>query len=139
MKRKIKKRLRGELVLVHPQLTTDPIDKQGQIGKVTAVSGKECDIIRVKFSNGESGNYMSDGLLTLLPKAKILKNIGVNPDLTNGEKWTLLKIVKDVTWGEKAKALERALANTKILNLSTTDFSQLIQVRKNRRGKSKRL
>src|SRR5690625_2042746 len=127
MKRKLKKEFTGESVMIHPQLTTDPLKRQGQIGKVTAVSWKERNIVSVQFPDGKSANYMSDGILILFPKSKIIKNIGANPDLTNGEKWALLKIARDLTWGEKAEAFEKALTNTKVLSLSTINFARWME------------
>lgn len=51
-----------DLVLVHPQLTDDPVSKQGQIGIITAAI-LNTDEFYVGFDDGEVGLYSADALL----------------------------------------------------------------------------
>lgn len=68
--------LLNRLVIVHPDLTTDPYNQRGKVGFVTAVNFNQgaVDSLLVKFERG-TGLYQPDGLITLLPEAQIKTNI----------------------------------------------------------------
>jgi hypothetical protein len=66
--------LTGQLVVVHPQLTTDPVSRQGQIGVIATVDIKN-DTISVGFGGGPLGRYSSDALLVLKDKNELYQDI----------------------------------------------------------------
>jgi hypothetical protein len=61
----MKYELQDKLVLVHPELTNDPAEKQNQIGKITGAD-LICDNIIVDFEDGAQGIYAADALLVLM-------------------------------------------------------------------------
>lgn len=62
----------GQLVLVHPRLTSDPAGKSGQVGIITGTD-LEADNVYVGFGKQGQGLYGTDALLILRP-AQQLKN-----------------------------------------------------------------
>jgi len=62
------------LVMVHPELTFDPVTKQGQSGSITNVI-HENDEIYVEFEDGVFGLYGSDALLVLRQAADLIANL----------------------------------------------------------------
>jgi len=66
--------LTGRLVVVHPQLTTDPVSRQGQIGVIATVDLKN-DTIGVGFGGGPLGRYSSDALLVLKDKNELYQDV----------------------------------------------------------------
>lgn len=66
--------LTGRLVAVHPQLTTDPVSRQGQIGVIATLDLKN-DTIGVGFGGGPLGRYSSDALLVLKDKNELYQDI----------------------------------------------------------------
>jgi len=77
-KKKTKDYLLDHWVAVHPELTTDPLRRQGAVGKVESVSETRPDTVTVRFADGQVGQYQIDGLLTLYPKAVILQGLQSN-------------------------------------------------------------
>ncbi len=63
-----------KLVLVHPELTFDPVIKQGQAGTITNVI-HENDEIYVKFEDAVFGLYSTDALLVLRPMFDLIENL----------------------------------------------------------------
>jgi hypothetical protein len=61
-------------VMVHPELTFDPVMKQGHTGTITNII-HENDEIYVKFENGVFGLYGSDALLVLRPGPDLIANL----------------------------------------------------------------
>ena len=49
----------GQKVQVHPQLTTDPLRRQGEYGTIVKING---DVISIKFADGKVGQYESDAI-----------------------------------------------------------------------------
>lgn len=66
--------LTGRLVVVHPELSTDPVSRQGQIG-VIATADQKNDIITVGFGGGPLGKYSADALLVLKDKQELYLDI----------------------------------------------------------------
>jgi len=60
----------GQLVLVHPQLTSDPAGKSGQVGIITGTE-LENDNIYVGFGRNGQGLYGTDALLILKPPEQL--------------------------------------------------------------------
>jgi hypothetical protein len=81
-----------DYVLVHPQLTEDPVSRQGQVGRLTqAVVNR--DEYYVGFDGGEVGIYEGAALLMLKDADAIFKHIDLFKDtLTEYEHQTLISI-----------------------------------------------
>src|SRR4051812_11804232 len=54
--------LTGMLVLVHPELSEDPANKQGQVGMISGAQLENDDVF-VSFGKGEQALYSTDALL----------------------------------------------------------------------------
>lgn len=63
-----------KVVMVHPNLTQDPANRQGQTGKITNVV-HENDEVFVRFDDNSVGLYSSDALLLLKPASLILESL----------------------------------------------------------------
>src|SRR5258708_31768204 len=61
-------------VLIHPELTFDPVMKQGHTGAITNIV-HENDEIYVKFEDAVFGLYSADALLVLRPLPDLLENL----------------------------------------------------------------
>jgi len=64
----------GQLVLVHPELTSDPAGKSGHVGIITGTE-LENDNIYVGFGRNGQGLYGTDALLLLKPNEQIKRNL----------------------------------------------------------------
>jgi hypothetical protein len=69
--------LTGTLVLVHPELTEDPVNKQGQMGMIM-FADTEKDDIYVTFGKNERALYSCDALLVFKRPNDIYKEIMTN-------------------------------------------------------------
>ena len=58
--------LEGTVVMVHPGLTSDPVNMQGHMGTITHLVS-EGRLAYVKFKNNAIGLYNTDALLMLIP------------------------------------------------------------------------
>jgi len=67
-----------DVVMVHPDLEGDPINKQGQIGVITAAI-LNTDEFYVGFENGEVGLYGASALLAFKPLEEIDEYLLGNP------------------------------------------------------------
>lgn len=61
--------------MVHPELTQDPLNRQGYVERVSAIATKT---VTVLFKDGVFGKYYSSCLLTLLPGPVISQGIHSN-------------------------------------------------------------
>ena len=78
--------------LVHPDLSDDPAQKQGQIGIITYTEPEQ-DNIYVSFGKGQPALYASDALLVLQNHRSIHANAIANlRELSTDDYQTLLKI-----------------------------------------------
>jgi hypothetical protein len=66
--------LTGMLVLVHPELSDDPANKQGQVGIITGAELQE-DNVYVSFGKGEQALYSTDALLVFKPENDLYTTI----------------------------------------------------------------
>ncbi|RDC54343.1 hypothetical protein DU508_21720 [Pedobacter chinensis] len=66
--------LLGMPVMVHPQLTQDPVLMRGQVGTVIGAD-LHSDTIVVAFGNKGAGSYHSDALLVLKPHNELYKDL----------------------------------------------------------------
>lgn len=64
--------LTGHLVMVHPDLTNDPVNRQGEIGIITSAN-LEKDEIYVGFGTNKLGLYSTDALLVLKPHQELYR------------------------------------------------------------------
>lgn len=64
----------GQPVLVHPELTSDPAGKSGQVGLITGTD-LENDNVYVGFGRNGQGLYGTDALLLLKPNEQIKQNL----------------------------------------------------------------
>lgn len=69
--------LTGHLVLVHPNLTKDPVHHQGEVGIITSTDLAK-DEIYVGFGTNQLGLYAADALLVLKPHQELYEDILVN-------------------------------------------------------------
>lgn len=52
----------GSSVTIHPSLTTDPLDMQGEKGKVVKIEA-DTDTVHIKFKDGQVGKYSANGVV----------------------------------------------------------------------------
>jgi len=85
--------LTGNLVMVHPKLTDDPVQRQGQIGIITSADLAK-DEVYVGFGSSELGLYSANALLVLKSHNQLYNDI-----LTNIQKMDTpdFKTLMDVT------------------------------------------
>ncbi|WP_345948995.1 hypothetical protein ABDD95_19295 [Mucilaginibacter sp. PAMB04274] len=69
--------LTGTLVLVHPQLPSDPAKKQGQIGIITSADLGRDDVF-VSFGKGEQALYATDALMVLKNPDRLYRDLIAN-------------------------------------------------------------
>lgn len=98
----------GRTVMVYPDLTTDPANMQGDIGKVDSVYAE--DVVTVRFNDGTVGYYKTEALATMLPKKKLLEQLHNNLDnLSANQQREILQIIKAVTDKKTVAALAKAM------------------------------
>nr|WP_294791032.1 hypothetical protein [uncultured Mucilaginibacter sp.] len=66
--------LTGMLVLVHPELSNDPANKQGKVGMITGAE-LDHDDVYVSFGKGEQALYSTDALLVFKPENDLYTTI----------------------------------------------------------------
>lgn len=66
--------LEGTMVMVHPGLTTDPVNMQGQMGTLTHLVGED-RLAYVRFKNNVIGLYNTDALLILVPPELVVDKL----------------------------------------------------------------
>ncbi len=70
----IMEELTGTVVLVHPELMNDPVNRQGHVG-IVATADLGQDEVFVGFGKGPLGLYSVDALLVLKPHNEIYKDL----------------------------------------------------------------
>lgn len=68
------KDLIGTTVMVHPDLTQDPVNKQGQMGTITHLVDED-RLAYVRFKNNVIGLYGTDALLMLIPPELVVDKL----------------------------------------------------------------
>lgn len=120
------KKLAGKIVMVHPQLTTDPADNRGKIGVVKSVVN-DC-VAYVAFEDGALAAYNLDGLLTLSPKAVMLQ--GLQSNIMSGNDLDTYIKVYGLTKQEKFReALKMAVDNETTAFYCVTDCLQWLDMK----------
>jgi hypothetical protein len=121
--------LQGTYALVHPDLTDDPVNKQGQIGLITYADPANNDYY-VSFEKGQQGLYSADALLILQNHRDIHASAMANhremetPDFKN-----LLQISRLLHSGRTSQmreALELARQNDTLRRYSLVSIEEKI-------------
>ncbi|MEZ2442731.1 hypothetical protein AB6805_13500 [Chitinophaga sp. RCC_12] len=103
-------RMVERVVVVYPDLTTDPMNMQGKIGKVTSAYAE--DVVTVGFIDGTTGYYKTDALATMLPKNKLLDLLHDDLDLLSAnQQREILQIIKEIMKKNPMSALAKAMEN----------------------------
>ena len=103
-----------KVVMVHPNLTQDPANRQGQTGKITNVV-HENDEVFVRFDDNSISLYSSDALLLLKPASLILESLrsaiyGIDY-LNSKDIVGILDVYALQASGQIKEALELAISN----------------------------
>ena len=117
--------LTGNLVMVHPKLENDPVQRQGQVGIIMSADLVK-DEIFVGFGNSPLGLYSTDALLVLKPHNELYKDILTHikemdtPDFKTLMEITLLQEKSSVNY--LRDAMELAATNERTLAYSTVSL-----------------
>lgn len=117
--------LTGNLVMVHPKLENDPVNRQAQVGIITSVDLAK-DEVYVGFGNSPLGLYSTDALLVLKPHNEMYTDILTHikemdtPDFKTLMEITLLQEKSSVNY--LRDAMELAATNERTLAYSTVSL-----------------
>lgn len=123
--------LRDKVVIVHPTLTHDPVNMQGQMAKIISVDAAK-DEIMVRFKNQMLGLYEANALLMLIQGMEILDKL--RSDSENLDRYDLVDVLGiyllDATGEDKYKreALEMATSGADLMYatvISVQDYLDL--------------
>ncbi|MEJ5962917.1 hypothetical protein [Pedobacter immunditicola] len=123
--------LTGNLVMVHPKLTSDPVQRQGQLGVITSADLAK-DEIYVGFGSSPLGLYSSDALLVLKPNNELYEDILTHikemntPDFKTLMEITLLQEKDSVNL--LREAMELAATNERTLEYSTVTLKNSLRL-----------
>lgn len=111
--------LTGTLVLVHPNLTDDPVNKQGQMGMIMFAEPEKDDIY-VTFGKNERALYSTDALLVFKKPNEIYQQLMTNvKDIPVADLKALYRIgmlLDNGTSKGAREAMQLAVDNLGILN-----------------------
>jgi hypothetical protein len=117
--------LTGDLVMVHPKLENDPVNRQAQVGIITSADLAK-DEVYVGFGNSPLGLYSTDALLVLKPHNELYNDILTHikemdtPDFKTLMEITLLQEKSSVNY--LRDAMELAATNERTLAYSTVSL-----------------
>lgn len=117
--------LTGNLVMVHPKLENDPVNRQAQVGIVTSADLAK-DEVYVGFGNSPLGLYSTNALLVLKPHNDLYQDILTNiknmdtPDFKTLMEITILQEKGSVN--SLRDAMELAATNERTLAYSTVSL-----------------
>lgn len=121
--------LTGRLVVVHPQLTVDPVSRQGHIG-VIAMADLKSDTISVGFGAGSLGKYSTDALLVLKDKHELYQDImtGVKDmDINTFKELLDINMKQEYSdYGHTSVALKIAVENPEVMKRSMISLEEHI-------------
>jgi len=123
--------LTGHLVLVHPNLTKDPVHHQGEVGIITSTDLAK-DEIYVGFGTNQLGLYAAHALLVLKPHQELYEDILVNikkmdtPDFKTLMEITILQERNSVNF--LRDAMELAMTNERTLSYSTISLQDKLDL-----------
>ena len=141
MKKKIKEPSPvGRIVMVYPDLTTDPANMQGEIGRVTEIVSPGA--VSVYFPKDKiSAKYSTTALATMLPKNEILKKLQQHlGSLTYHEQKGILSVIRSMVERNQTESLNTAMYMQRIQGYCTVNLqmwqdikeSQILSKRKDR-------
>lgn len=117
--------LRDKVVVVHPTLTHDPVNMQGQMAKIVSVDVAN-DEVMVRFKNKMLGLYEANALLTLIPGMEVLDKLRSDmEDLDSYDMVDILQIYLLDSTGDEKQQREALDMATNRANLS---FATVISV-----------
>lgn len=125
--------LTGNLVMVHPKLETDPVNRQAQVGIITSADLAK-DEVYVGFGNSPLGLYSTDALLVLKPHNELYTDILIHikemdtPDFKTLMEITLLQEKSSVSY--LRDAMELAATNERTLAFSTVSLQNKLGLAK---------
>lgn len=123
--------LTGHLALVHPNLTKDPVNHQGEIGIITSAN-LEKDEIYVGFGTNQLGLYAADALLVLKPHQQLYEDILVNiKEMDTQDFKTLMEITilqEKNSVNNLRDAMELAMTNERTLSYSTISLQNKLDL-----------
>ncbi len=117
--------LTGSLVMVHPKLENDPVNRQAQVGIITSADLAK-DEVYVGFGNSPLGLYSTNALLVLKPHNDLYQDILTNiknmdtPDFKTLMEITILQEKGSVN--SLRDAMELAATNERTLAYSTVSL-----------------
>ncbi|HTI58953.1 hypothetical protein [Mucilaginibacter sp.] len=124
-----------DFLLVHPELKDDPVNKQGQIGFVTAAI-LNTDEFYIGFDDFEVGFYSADALLVLKPPGDIYDLLHHNALTLSVDDFKDLKnialLLDHGTEKHVRKAMELVQKNDGIRIAATIGLDQLLGISQNR-------
>lgn len=119
--------LTGNLVMVHPKLEYDPVNRQGQVGSIASADLVK-DQVYVGFGNSPLGLYSTNELLVLKPHNELYTDILTHikemdtPDFKTLMEITLLQEKSSVNY--LRDAMELATTNERTLAYSTVSLQE---------------
>lgn len=123
--------LTGTIVLVNPQLTVDPVQRQGEIGIITGTDLSK-DEVSVGFGHSPLGLYSTDALLVLKPHNELYGEILSNvKEMETRDFKDLMKITMLQENGgikQLREAMELAMTNEKVLAYSTVSLQDRLGI-----------
>lgn len=117
--------LTGNLVMVHPKLENDPVNRQAQVGIITSADLAK-DEVYVGFGNSSLGLYSSNALLVLKPHNDLYQDILTN--IKNMDTPNFKTLMEITILQEKGSvnslrdAMELAATNERTLAYSTVSL-----------------
>lgn len=123
----------GQLVLVHPELTSDPAGKSGQVGIITGTE-LENDNVYVGFGKRGQGRYGTDALLLLKPAEQLKALLNEHKQVLSVTDYkalfqiSLLQEFRQSTANTKT-AMSLALQSETIRNLSMRSVEDALGLR----------
>lgn len=122
--------LKGTQVLVHPELTTDPAQRQGQIGTISSIDlGR--DEVYVSFGSAPLALYATDALLVLKPHQDLYRDLmDALPQMETHDFKTLLRISMTLENGSPRQllnALEMVADNDQIMKYAAISLQERIE------------
>ncbi|MET3876491.1 hypothetical protein [Chitinophaga sp. OAE865] len=100
----------GKLVMVHPELTTDPINMRGNTGRIEEQFPDE--VVKVSFGDGRSGEYYTNALLMLNSESSIITRFLDNRiKLRPSDGDLFLKVIKLMSIHQQALAMKEAISS----------------------------
>lgn len=116
--------LAGKSVMIHPNLTQDPVHMQGHLGTISHVVYDD-DSVYVKFKNQMLGLYSADAVLMLIPGEIVLDKLRhdvYEMDMDASEVVDILGIYLLDATGKlqhQQEALDWAMGNAKVMTAIT--------------------